>query len=209
MKKTKYFQIFAVSLTIIFILAYIIIAVLSAISYIIVGSNSDSSVIDAILVVLVILCVPLITLEGLIKVYKRKRKLTPVNISGIVFVMVLATIFITIGSFSTATTIIILIGWMAPFPLFIADNYKNKQTEQAEVIEKKKEFVSCTVAFKLSDGTIKEFTVNSKIFKSMQIDDSGKLSYKEIENIEEELKNGYRLGGREFINFDKNNTPCG
>ena len=94
-----------------------------------------------------------------------------------------------------------------------------EQHEQAEVIAKRivKEisgdgdyFINTyIVAFKFSDGLVKELRVGDgrsgrKIYDSINEGDTGILTYKEREDIEEKYKNeDQRWEGMRFISFEK------
>ena len=105
-----------------------------------------------------------------------------------------------------------------------------EQTVQAEIISKriikdsfygKTSFVNVyiyIISFKFPDGSIKELRVDRQSYHnrlkkndpdsfqydSLTVGDTGILTYKEIENIEERVKNeNVRYGSRLFISFEK------
>ena len=68
------------------------------------------------------------------------------------------------------------------------------------------------VAFKFSDGSVKEFDVDTnggngnrrEVYDSFYVGDTGILTYKERANIEEHIKTeNMRWNGRRFISFEK------
>jgi len=100
--------------------------------------------------------------------------------------------------------------------------YGPQQSEQVEVVGKR--YVSdgsidgsidyYIVAFKFSDNSVKEFEVGSGgflalnnprgVYDSVKEGDTGTLTYREIENIEEKYKKEeLHYAGREFIGFEK------
>jgi len=102
-------------------------------------------------------------------------------------------------------------------------NYRPEQREQVEVVGKRiREWgdgpelspsSDYIVAFKFSDGSVKELAVASgasylnepkRIYNSFNTGDKGILAYKEIENIEDKYTTEEeRYNGRKFISFDK------
>lgn len=96
-----------------------------------------------------------------------------------------------------------------PYAEIITED-RSKQYVQVEVAGKdtrepinQKEGNMYIVVFRFADGSEKEFAVEEKVYESVKENDSGKLTYKESENIEKNFKEGYHFFGRHFISFEK------
>jgi len=98
----------------------------------------------------------------------------------------------------------------APYTLI----FKSEQYAQVEVVGKRVRPTSVRhgkdsyiVAFKFPDGSVKELEVGigrRKVYDSIQEGDTGMLTYKERENIEEKIKNEeLQFDGRRFISFKR------
>ena len=117
-----------------------------------------------------------------------------------------------------ALIILAIIGWIVDGKVV----YKPEQREQVEVVEKRIISESAgedytyhyIVAFKFPDNSVKEievgrggnFALNNPtgVYDSVGKGDTGILTYKEIENIEEKYKKeDRRYKGRLFISFWK------
>ena len=104
--------------------------------------------------------------------------------------------------------------WALSFSDRIKLLLKNKpeRVEQVEVagkriIDRDEVYTRYLVVFKFSDGSVKELKVGAyserAIYDSIQEGDTGKLIYKEIDNIEQFKDEDDRRVRRLFIRFEK------
>jgi hypothetical protein len=79
---------------------------------------------------------------------------------------------------------------------------------QRDSVVNSRDLIYYIISFKLSDGLVKELQVGDdlcrEVFDSIYVGDTGMLLYKEIENIEENIRREERYWtGRRFIGFKK------
>lgn len=154
-----------------------------------------------------------------------KKRLKQRKQNSIIAIIVLSLIFVA----ATTTLIVAFVEWHNDKELKAEFKNRQEQTVQAEVASKriiKDSFYGkhssidiyiYVISFKFPDDSIKELQVDRQSYRwppkndpdsvqydSLTVGDIGILTYKEIENIEERVKNeNVRYGSRLFISFEK------